>query len=110
MELFHCADMSWSNLNPQRGIAREKPWLDPVWWRRPGRQQHFTSHPSLSFRLHFLHQLRATSPHVPDRAPESIRLTPLRRIWCRAATGFRRWMLPTVERGPPGHAAFERRL
>ena len=110
MELFHCADMSWSNLNPQQSLARGKPWPDPVRWRRPSRQQYSSPHPSLSFRLHFLHQLRATSPCVPDRAPESIRLIPPRRIWCRAATVFRRWMLPTVERGPPGHAAFERRL
>lgn len=110
MELFHSPDMSWPNLNPQRGIARERPGPDLMWWRTASRHQHSTSFPSLSFRLQFLHQLRATSSRVPDRASESIRQTPLRRIWCRTASGFRRWMLPTVERGPPGHAAFERRL
>ena len=109
MELFDSPDMSWPNLNSHRGIARERPWPDPLWWRT-ARQQHSTSYPPLSFRLQFLHQLRATWPRVPDRAPESIRQTPLRRIWYRTASGFRRWMLPTVERGPPGHAAFERRL
>ncbi len=110
MELFHCADMSWPNLDPQRGVARERLWPDPLWWRIASRQQLSPSYPSLSFRLQFLHQLRATSPRVPDRAPESIQQTPLRRIWYRTASVFRRWMLPTVERGPPGHAAFERRL
>jgi hypothetical protein len=110
MELFHSPDMSWPNLNPQRGIAQERPCPDALRWRTASRQQHSTSYPSLPFRLQFLHQLRATGPRVPDRATESIRQTPLRLIWCRAASVFRRWMLPTVERGPPGHAAFERRL
>ena len=110
MELFHSPDMSWPNHDPQRSITRERLWPDPLWWRIASRQQHSTSYPSVSFRQQFLHQLRATSPCVPDRAPESIRQTSLRRIWYRTASGFRRWMLPTVERGPPGHAAFERRL
>jgi len=110
MELFLSPDMSWPNLDPQRGIPRERLWPDPLWWPIASQQQHSTSFPSLSFRLPFLHQLRATSLRAPDRAPESIRQTPLRRIWYRTASVFRRWMPPTVERGPPGHAAFERRL
>jgi hypothetical protein len=69
MELFHSPDMNWPNFNSQRSIARERPWPDPLCWRTASRQQHSTSYPSLSFRLQFLHQLRATWPRVPDRAP-----------------------------------------
>jgi hypothetical protein len=51
---------------------------------------------------------RATSRHTPDRASESIQRTSLTRT-SGTTSILRRWMLPTVERGPPVALAFERR-
>jgi hypothetical protein len=51
--------------------------------------------------LRFLFQPCATNPQFPDRAIKSIQRNLLRRIRSRTPSTLRRWMLPTVERGPP---------
>ena len=102
---------SWSS-NLQRGTAPGRLWPELKWCLDgPAAQQHrLNFHPFLTLHSQFFYQLCATDSRLSDRAPESIRQNLLRRTWGRIATAFRRWMLPTVERGPPGHAAFERRL
>lgn len=70
-------------------------------------------HPSLSFRRsprlsHFPayqtpYQLRATIRRSPGRALRSIQRASLDGRRSQAASAARRWMLPTVERGPPVH-------
>ena len=109
MGLFQLAHMSDVVANPQRS-GTGRLWPELMWWPPLSPSQHFSSRysPSLSFSPQFLHQLRATSSRLLVRASESTRWASLVHRW--AARALRRWMLPTVERGPPGHAAFERRL
>jgi hypothetical protein len=57
--------------------------------------------PSLQPARTFLFQPCAINPHSPGRATKSIQRNLLRRRHSRLASGLRRWMLPTVERGPP---------
>ena len=49
----------------------------------------------------FSSQSRATSRRSADRASEGIQRAPLSRIRFSPEITLRRWMLPTVERGPP---------
>jgi len=49
----------------------------------------------------FLFQTCAISPHFPDRALKSIQRNFVRRRCSWTTSTLRRWMLPTVERGPP---------
>ena len=48
-------------------------------------------------------QHRATNGHLAARAFESIRRNALERRHSSTASVLRRWMPPTVERGPPVH-------
>jgi hypothetical protein len=112
MGLFQFIGMtSWSS-NPQRGTAPGRLWPELKWWPdgAPAQQPRLNSHLSLPLHSHLSHQPCAAGSRFSDRAPQSIRQNLLRRTWCWTVSSFRRWMLPTVERGPPGHAAFERRL
>jgi hypothetical protein len=49
----------------------------------------------------FLFQSCAIDPHFADRATKSIQWNSLRRRCSWTTSLLRRWMLPTVERGPP---------
>jgi hypothetical protein len=57
--------------------------------------------PSLQPIPWFLFHPCATDPQFPDRATKSIQRNLLRRRRSRTTSTLRRWMLPTVERGPP---------
>jgi hypothetical protein len=54
----------------------------------------------------FSFQSRAIDPHFPDRAIKSIQRNLLSSRRSRSTSALRRWMLPTVERGPPIGSAF----
>jgi hypothetical protein len=78
----------------------EVPWRGCAW--HPHHHRRTTSdHPSRPTPLRPLSQARAIDYLFLDRASESIQRISLVRNGSRAGTAFRRWMLPTVERGPP---------
>jgi hypothetical protein len=52
---------------------------------------------------HSRFQLRAATRRFPGRALKSIQRTLLKDCRFPVASTSRRWMLPTVERGPPVH-------
>jgi hypothetical protein len=105
MGFFPLAGTIWSILNPLRVKAAGSRW-PVVLWRRSFQyiqQVDPTDNPSRLTVSRPLFQSRATSNHSADRASESIQRAALRRRHSRTASTLRRWMLPTVERGPPVH-------
>src|SRR5215207_5775970 len=107
MGFFRFAGGSSSVPNPRHAGPVRSRWPE-VLWRRCSRSR--VPHQSLygSSLLsppHFQSQPRATSARSPDRAPPIIQRPPLSRRSSGAASAFRRWLLPTVERGPPIAAA-----
>jgi hypothetical protein len=102
MGLFELADVNSLVFDPEWGVAPARLWPKLKWWpTRPLSRQSRSACPSLSSSLQFLYP-RATTTYTAGRASESIRRLPLAR---RVASGYRRWMPPTVERGPPGHSS-----
>jgi hypothetical protein len=81
------------------GAARShwsgSPWRVHITLRQP------PDPPFLQPIPRFLFQPCATNPQFPDRAIKSIQRNLLRRRRSRTTSTLRRWMLPTVERGPP---------
>ena len=106
MGLFQFVRLNGVVGNPWRG-GPGRLWPELMWWPEPSPSPHsrFIPHPALSSSIQLMHQLRATSSGLLGGASESIRRTPLARRWTATASAFRRWMLPTVERGPPGHSS-----
>ena len=93
-----------STLHPLPAAIVRSLWPG-VPWRQPMTPQHDHTPADLSLLLptnRFLYQSCAIAQHAPDRATESIQRGPLRRSYSSAVATLRRWMLPTVERGPPG--------
>ena len=93
-----------SMLDPLCRATMHNRWLD-VRWRGPTpslRQSKPPDSASLHKTNRFLFQPRAINPHSPDRAIQSIQRALLRRRPSSSTSAPRRWMLPTVERGPPG--------
>jgi hypothetical protein len=85
----------------RRLSALQNHWLGVLWRRLSIANPH---HPQTSPTLHSPSQ--SIVPHraaslSSNRATGSIRPTRFTRIYAGTARVFRRWMLPTVERGPP---------
>jgi hypothetical protein len=84
------------------GIPRSSwshvPWRDPVATVSLPQPADILS---LQQIPRFLFQSCAITRHVPDRATKSIQRNSLRRRCSWTTSMLRRWMLPTVERGPP---------
>jgi hypothetical protein len=74
-------------------------WRDPDPALHPSELSRFAS-PYQTFR--FSSQSCAINLPLSDRANQSIQRVSLARTCFSAASALRRWMLPTVERGPPG--------
>jgi hypothetical protein len=95
---------------PHRNAARH--WWPYQFWGRYAsilQQGSLLNLPSLpdSTRLttsRNLHQPRAATADLPNRAAKCIQRPPLSRNRSRTPTTLRRWMLPIVERGPPDHS------
>ena len=106
MGLFRFAGMSAVAVDPHRG-GSGRLWPELMWWPEPWPHQpsRLYRRPSLSSSLQPIQQLRVTGSRVVGHALESIRRSRLTRSWTAVARAFRRWMLPTVERGPPGHSS-----
>ena len=105
MGFFPFAGIISSLLNPLRMSAARCRWSE-VLWRRHTSCSHQRKDLVVTSRFptpqpHF--QSRATSLRSPDRASQSIQRASLSRSRFSAATELHRWMLPTVERGPPVH-------
>jgi hypothetical protein len=85
-------------------------WPNLLWQRCTWRmyQSQPIHHPSLPSASSSLSPIRAML-RSSDRASESIPWRPLLRAGAGAARALRRWMLPTVERGPPVHISVGRR-
>ena len=81
-------------------------WWPNVLWPRSLRMQPRRSsrhHPRSPAYQSLYQQLRAASRWSPGRALRSIQRASLSGRGTPAASASRRWMLPTVERGPPVH-------
>jgi hypothetical protein len=106
MGTFQLAGMSSLLSNPKPGSTRERLWPQFEWWPDAPmcQQSSLRFHPSSSINPHTLYQFCAVDARSAGRAPESTRRS-LLRMWSGTARAFRRWMLPTVERGPPGHGS-----
>jgi hypothetical protein len=105
MGLFPLAATMSSILNPLRQYVARGRWPE-VLWRRRASSMHQCSPIDNSPQLVAtwpLPQSRATTIHLSDRAPLSIQRAALTDRRSRIAAALRRWMLPTVERGPPVH-------
>jgi len=98
--------MGWLLSNPQLGLPPGRLWPELQWWPdAPARcNASLKFHPSLPSDFPFTYQSCASGIRSPAGATESTRRT-LVPSWSRTARAFRRWMLPTVERGPPGHGS-----
>jgi hypothetical protein len=93
-----------SALRPLPAAIALSSWPD-VRWRQAMTRQHDHTPAELSLLLptnRSLFQPCAIPQYAPDRATESIQRGLLRRSYSSAVGTLRRWMLPTVERGPPG--------
>jgi hypothetical protein len=82
-----------------RSVWPDVPWRQPM---TPLRDYTPSELSLLSPTNRSLFHLCAITQHVPDRATKSILRSLLRRSYSSAVGTLRRWMLPTVERGPPG--------
>ena len=105
MGFFPFAGVISSLLNPLRMGAARCGWPE-VLWRRHSSSKH--QRQSLVNTCRFpaprpLFQSRATSLRSPERASQSIQRASLARSRFSTASALRRWMLPTLERGPPVH-------
>jgi hypothetical protein len=105
MGLFPLAAIMSSMLNPLRNCVARGRWPQVLWRRCPS-SLHWCSTlddpPRLPTPRPLFH-FRATQLHSPDRASQSIQQALLARRRARTASLLCRWMLPTVERGPPVH-------
>ena len=102
MGLFPLAGTISSMLHPLR-IGAARSYWPAVLWRRCSaytQQNHSSELPSRLTTLKPSSPSRATTDTV-QRASESIQRTALERTCGSTASVLRRWMLPTVERGPP---------
>jgi hypothetical protein len=103
MGLFPLAATISSMLNPLRAIATRSRWPEAPW--RPSdsymHQRTLPHGPSRSAAPRSLFQSRAITSQSLHRASQSIQRDSFRRKCSQAGTTLRRWMLPTVERGPP---------
>jgi hypothetical protein len=91
-----------SSMHPLRISAARSRWPEVLWRRYSSHIQECCSS-NLPLRLTISRPSpspRATTDSA-DRASESIRRTALERRRSRTASALHRWMLPTVERGPP---------
>lgn len=105
MGFFPFAGIISSLLNPLRMGAARCGWPEVLWRRhsssRHQRQSLVNTCPFPAPRLLF--QSRATSLRSPERGSQSIQRASLARSRFSTASALRRWMLPTLERGPPVH-------
>jgi hypothetical protein len=105
MGLFPFATSTWSMLNPPRAGAKRSRWPEIPWrlraWQPHSYQISPSDNPSRPTPLRPLSQARAIAHLFADRASESIQRISLVRKRSRTGTTVRRWMPPTVERGPP---------
>jgi hypothetical protein len=103
MGLFPFAATISSMLNPLRAMVTRSRWPEVPW--RPGYSyedlRRSPTNPPRAIPSRLLTQARAIESSVPDRASESIQRSSLSRRHSRTGSALRRWMLPTVERGPP---------
>jgi hypothetical protein len=105
MGSFPLAAIMSSMLNPLRNCVARSRWPEVLWRRSPSSLHwcsSFDDPPRLLTPRPLFH-FRATKLHSPDRASQSIQQALLARRRSRTASMLRRWMLPTVERGPPVH-------
>jgi hypothetical protein len=105
MGLFPLAGAISLMLHPLRIGAARSRWPE-VLWRR------YSSHTQECDSSYLPLRLTTSRPPFPatrantdsgDRATESIQRTALARRRSTTTRVLRRWMLPTVERGPPVH-------
>ncbi len=105
MVLFPLAATISSMLNLPRAIAKRSRWPEVPWWGgawyRYHDQRNTSDNPSRPSTLRPFSPTRAIDHLFPDRASESIQRISLMGKGSRTGTALRRWMLPTVERGPP---------
>ena len=110
MRSLRCAGTMPLVLNPWIVGLPRNGWPNLLWRRCTSRMYQGQSihHPSQPTAFSSLSQIRAML-RFPYRATQSIQWRPLVRAGVGGARALRRWMLPTVERGPPCTSAFERR-
>ncbi len=103
MGSLRCAGTTPLVFNPWLVGSPGNGWPNHLWqrctWRMHQRQS--IHHLPLFSAFTSLSPIRATLRSF-DRASESIQWRPLLRAGA-GARALRRWMLPTVERGPPVH-------
>jgi hypothetical protein len=91
-----------SSMNPLRMSAARSRWPEFLWRRYSSYiQECCSSNLPLRLTTSRPYQSPRATTESADRASESIRLTALERRRSRTASALHRWMLPTVERGPP---------
>ena len=104
MGLFRVTGRLGQVLDP--GLTGTEWWWPNALWHRSFRIQPRRSsrpHPGSPAYQSLYQQLRAASRRSPGRALRSIQRASLDGSRSPAASARRRWMLPTVERGPPVH-------
>jgi hypothetical protein len=105
MGLFPFAATISSILKPLRASGMRSRWPEIPWrgcaWYTYQHQSKTSDDPFRPSSLRPLSPARAINSLSFDRAYQSIQRTSLTRRQSRTGTALRRWMLPTVERGPP---------
>jgi hypothetical protein len=100
MGLFRFAGTTSSKSNLLLTGGTPNRWRHVAWWRASVMHQRQSQNPASLLPLsQSLFPIRATNLHTRDRASQSIQRTWLARK--HSTSTFHRWMLPTVERGPP---------